>query len=116
MVMRQITNCATQTSILTEHLIAHDARMAPSPDKLDSMSSSDALTAYMVVPHDKPAKAFKGKTPLSGSCSLVTEWWIERCLHRKRLVDPDQDVTSRPFADFPIEGQPRLEEDPLTAD
>ena len=68
------------------------------------MSSANASTSFMVVPHDKPLDVLKRGTSPTGAYTLVTEWWIERCLHRKRLVDPEQDVTSTPFASFPIPG------------
>jgi DNA replication regulator DPB11 len=37
--------------------------------------------------------------------NLVTNWWVERCLYGKRLVDPAYDVLSRPFDNHSISGK-----------
>lgn len=37
--------------------------------------------------------------------NLVTNWWVERCLYGKRLVDPTEDVLSRPFNKLSINGK-----------
>ncbi|KAI9827751.1 MAG: hypothetical protein M1832_004240 [Thelocarpon impressellum] len=93
-----------KTSILGEHLVSHGAEMISSLEKLEVTPSADAGPSYMIVPHHTPMTAFEDLTGPNGAFTIVTEWWIERCLHRKSLVDPDSDVTSRPFARFPIQG------------
>jgi DNA replication regulator DPB11 len=37
--------------------------------------------------------------------NLVTNWWVERCLYGKRLVDPTDDILSRPFDHPSISGE-----------
>lgn len=37
--------------------------------------------------------------------NLVTNWWVERCLFGKTLVDPTADVLSRPFDKLSINGR-----------
>ena len=37
--------------------------------------------------------------------NLVTNWWVERCLYGKRLVDATSDVLSRPFDKLSINGK-----------
>ena len=37
--------------------------------------------------------------------NLVTNWWVERCLYGKRLVDPADDILSRPFDNHSISGE-----------
>lgn len=34
----------------------------------------------------------------------ITFWWVERCLHHKKFIDPNDHVVGRPFPKFPIEG------------
>ncbi|ORY87715.1 hypothetical protein BCR37DRAFT_6376 [Protomyces lactucae-debilis] len=52
---------------------------------------------YVVVP--------QGQTPPMqvDATTLVTEWWIERCLHFRRTVDPSQSLGCQPYASqFPV--------------
>jgi DNA replication regulator DPB11 len=57
----------------------------------------------LVVPHDVPidlATLPEG----AGDFALVTNWWVERCLHGKLLVDPTDSVLCRPFNKLSISG------------
>lgn len=45
------------------------------------------------------------KTPHeTENLTVVTDMWLERCLHRTECVDPQADPTSTPFRLFPIPG------------
>lgn len=35
---------------------------------------------------------------------LATEWWLERCIKNKTLIDPELDVLSQPHLGLPIDG------------
>lgn len=35
---------------------------------------------------------------------MVTNWWVERCLHGKCLVNPATSVLCKPFGQFSISG------------
>jgi DNA replication regulator DPB11 len=37
--------------------------------------------------------------------NLVTNWWVERCLYGKRLVNPADDILCRPFDHQSINGE-----------
>lgn len=37
--------------------------------------------------------------------NLVTNFWVERCLYGKRLVDPAEDIFSRPFDNLSVVGK-----------
>jgi hypothetical protein len=60
-----------------------------------------------VIPHDVEVDVASGSLPeRAGSIAhLVTNWWVERCLFGKRLVDPTDDVLSRPFDKLSINGK-----------
>lgn len=60
------------------------------------------------MPHDVEVDALAGSIPgRAGSIlNFVTNWWVERCLYGKRLVDPTDDVLSRPFNKLSINGKP----------
>jgi DNA replication regulator DPB11 len=42
--------------------------------------------------------------------NLVTNWWVERCLYGKRLVDPANDILSRPFDHQSISGESKRDQ------
>jgi DNA replication regulator DPB11 len=60
-----------------------------------------------VIPHDVEVDVVSGSFPeRAGSImNLVTNWWVERCLYGKRLVDPTDDVLSRPFDKLSVNGK-----------
>lgn len=59
---------------------------------------------HLLVPHtmrysDVPRTAQETKNLI-----VVTDMWLERCLHRMESVDPQANPTSTPFHLFPIPG------------
>jgi DNA replication regulator DPB11 len=59
-------------------------------------------TSYILIPHhlvkdDIPSTRDLNKPPV-----IVTEMWLERCLHSKAFESPDVHVTNTPFPAFPI--------------
>jgi len=60
-----------------------------------------------VLPHDVEVHVVSGSLPERAGAmeNLVTNWWVERCLYGKRLVDPTADVLSRPFDKLSISGK-----------
>ncbi|KAF3037248.1 hypothetical protein E8E12_006730 [Didymella heteroderae] len=94
-----------KTNILQTHLEKNGACVLGSDD-LERLPSSDLRRAYLVIPHDVEVDVVSGSLPeRAGSITtLVTNWWVERCLYGKRLVDPTDDVLSRPFDKLSING------------
>ncbi|KAJ8110343.1 hypothetical protein OPT61_g6793 [Boeremia exigua] len=94
-----------KTNILHEHLEKNGAHVL-SKNNLENIASERLKRGYLVVPHDVEVDAVSGYLPeLAGSMmNLVTNWWVERCLYGKRLVDPTADVLSRPFNKLRING------------
>ena len=71
--------------------------------ELDTFSNDDLTRGFLVVPHDVPTDL----TLLpegAGKLCLVTNWWVERCLHSKTLVNPTDNVLCRPFDKQSISG------------
>lgn len=60
-----------------------------------------------MIPHDVEVDVVSGTLPerAGPTMNLVTNWWVERCLFGKRLVDPTDDVLSRPFDKLSINGK-----------
>ena len=70
---------------------------------LENQEPSNLETGFMVVPHDKPLQL----SPISAaaqSLTLVTEWWVESCLHSKTLISPAENVILKPFKKIGITG------------
>ena len=58
----------------------------------------------MVIPHDQPFD--RASLPeAAGRLTPVTNWWVEQCLHNKRLYDPTESILCRPFASLSINGE-----------
>ena len=58
-----------------------------------------------MTPHDAEVVLADLPERTGSLMSLVTNWWVERCLYGKRLVDPADDVLSRPFERLSISGE-----------
>jgi DNA replication regulator DPB11 len=75
-------------------------------DELDNVSVDNLNKGFLVLPHDTKVDVTSGSLPeRAGSLTLVTNWWVERCLYGKSLVDPTKDVLSRPFNKLHINGE-----------
>ncbi|PQE15681.1 BRCT domain-containing protein [Rutstroemia sp. NJR-2017a BBW] len=96
---------AKHTRILTNHLLAHDGEVLQSDkDLIESSVESPLKRHFMIVPYDLPANKYP-ELPESGSqIEIITDWWVERCLHHKQFMEPSTHVIGRPFPSFPIEG------------
>ena len=57
---------------------------------------------YLLVPHasEEPLEL----PAIPSGAKLVTEWWVERCIHYKRTLDPSEDALSRVFGNLNISG------------
>ena len=72
---------------------------------LNNASSEDLRRGYFVIPHDVEVDLTALPERAGSHLNLVTNWWVERCLYGKRLVDPASDVLSRPFQKVSISGK-----------
>ncbi|PVH95253.1 hypothetical protein DM02DRAFT_691108 [Periconia macrospinosa] len=96
-----------KTKILCDHLEGNGAAVVLQSSELSNFAPDDLTGGFLVVPHDTPMDL----TVLpeeAGKLSLVTNWWVERCVHAKRLVDPAENVLCRPFNKLNISGFPDL--------
>ncbi|MCJ1377058.1 hypothetical protein MMC17_000148 [Xylographa soralifera] len=93
-----------KTHVLEHHLRSHDAEIISSLDEFSRQSipiGDDA--AFLVIPHtsseyDIPSTPHPIPKPI-----IVTDMWIELCLHRKRYVHPQANLTNSPFR-YPVPG------------
>jgi len=99
------TNVVSQTSILQNHLSSHDAEITSSLLELSQPGTSNGLSeTYLIVPHTSSQSDIPSTHDSSSQPTTVTDMWIERCLHRKAFVQPQDNVTSTPMSRFPICG------------
>ncbi|TEY36359.1 hypothetical protein BOTCAL_0556g00010 [Botryotinia calthae] len=90
---------AKHTQILENHLVAHDGKVLRNESDLSAPNSRKR--SYIIVPsHLSPSKYPNN----SSEVEIITDWWVERCLHLKKYLEPKEHVLGRPFPKFPIEG------------
>src|SRR5690606_14462359 len=76
---------------------------------LEQQAATNSLNRYLIVPQaSRPDAHPPVPRAMDSLIKIVTEFFIERCLHYKRLCDPDEHVLGRPFLHFPIAGFPEL--------
>jgi len=56
---------------------------------------------YLLMPHAFEGTAMQPPAVPAGT-EMVTEWWVERCIHYKRFFEPEEDALSRPLWDAKI--------------
>lgn len=71
----------------------------------DVSASEEMIRRFVIVPQSADQKSLP---LLPHGVDLITECFIERCLHRRALLDPKDHVIGRPFPVFPIEGFDKL--------
>jgi DNA replication regulator DPB11 len=88
-----------KTQLLEGHLLSHEAGISTT---LDDLITRQSHKSYMVVSHLTSASELP-EIPLSAThIQAVTEWWVERCIGTKSLVDPADYILGRPFPVFPL--------------
>lgn len=64
--------------------------------ELDKFAADDLGEGFVLAPHDVQPD-LSSLPDAAGAMSTVTNWWVERCLHSKCLVDPTDFVLCKPF-------------------
>ncbi len=65
-----------------------------------------SILVTIIVPHnysDDNLSSLKSQNFVAGNDRYVTDWWVERCLHYKTLMDKNF-VLSRPLSSRIVEG------------
>ncbi|KAI0880740.1 uncharacterized protein GGS22DRAFT_79437 [Annulohypoxylon maeteangense] len=88
--------------ILGHHILSHDGRVTRSIEDAALSSHNEPLDRrYLIVPQTSQPESHP---ELPEGMHIVTEFYIERCVHNKTLFKPDDHVLGQPFPRFPIEG------------
>ena len=95
-------------AILKETIVSLGGHFAQT---LKEMADSEATTWYLerilVVPQASQSETHP-RLEFFSNVHTVTEFFIERCLHKKQFFHPIDHVLGQPFPAFPIEGFSKL--------
>ncbi|KAL2020825.1 hypothetical protein VTK56DRAFT_7918 [Thermocarpiscus australiensis] len=92
---------AQKTEILVNTIASLGGLICHSLDEVVSTSGAQLAHRFVIVPQ---ISAPDTHPRLPGNVHIITEFYIERCLHKKYFFDPSQHVIGRPFPSFPIPG------------
>ncbi|EER38764.1 BRCT domain-containing protein [Histoplasma capsulatum H143] len=93
---------SSQVSNAETHLLSRDAQIVSSLSALASEVPMNGHATYILVPHNLPRSEIPSIDDLVIEPEIVTDLWIEKCLHNNALVPPEAHITSTPFPKFPI--------------
>ncbi|KAK4119624.1 hypothetical protein N657DRAFT_250610 [Parathielavia appendiculata] len=92
---------AQKTEILVNTVASLGGLICHSLDEVVSTSGAQLAHRFLIVPQTSPPETHP---QLPDNVHIITEFYIERCLHKKYFFDPSQHVIGRPFPLFPIPG------------
>ncbi|KAH9899066.1 hypothetical protein F4778DRAFT_742023 [Xylariomycetidae sp. FL2044] len=88
--------------LVHDFLSSHGGQISSSLADAGSLGHGEPLhQRYLVVPQTSQPDTHP---KLPEGIRIVTEFFIERCIHNKKLFSPDEHVLGQPFPKFPIEG------------
>lgn len=94
-----------RTEVLCNHLLPQGAEVVGSIDELRSSPGANAPShLFIILPHDLPTSEHPDLPESQPAIEKITVWWVERCLHQKKFIDPTEHVVGQPFPVFPIGG------------
>ncbi|KAI0378673.1 BRCT domain-containing protein [Hypomontagnella monticulosa] len=88
--------------IVQHHLSSHDGQISESIEDAASSNHREPLDRrYLVVPQTSQPDSHP---QLPEGMHIITEFYIERCVHNRILLDPHDHVLGQPFPQFPVKG------------
>ncbi|KAG4435803.1 hypothetical protein IFR05_008724 [Cadophora sp. M221] len=94
-----------RSQILHGHLFSNGAEVVETIEALVMQSGKQQPNRlFRMLPHDLPVSDFPPLPASQLPIETITFWWLERCLHHKKFLDPNDHVIGRPFPVFPVEG------------
>ncbi|OMP83711.1 S-M checkpoint control protein rad4, partial [Diplodia seriata] len=94
----------TKTGILQEHLHQNGARLAVTPEQLCSHEDSELESGFLITPSNIACGELEDLPIVAEGLTRVNEWWVEKCLYQKKIVDPAEEVICKPFPRLPMQG------------
>lgn len=96
-----------QSEILQQTIVGLGGTIAPSLVAARTMLANDPVTQRFLVVQQLSQPETHPTT--DDGVHVVTEFYIERCLHAKKFFNPNDSVLGRPFPLFPIPGFDQLQ-------
>ncbi|SPQ26196.1 f3edb62b-1c02-4f66-b404-bc8eec9aa42f [Thermothielavioides terrestris] len=90
-----------KTEILVNVVASLGGLVCHSLDEVVSTSGAQLAHRFLIVPQTSAADTHP-RVP--ENVHVITEFYIERCMHKKYFFDPTQHIIGRPFPVFPISG------------
>ncbi|KAI8945969.1 hypothetical protein F4801DRAFT_566360 [Xylaria longipes] len=88
--------------VLFGFLTSHGGQLASTLEDVASLSHAEPLNQrYLLVPQTSQPDSHP---QLPDGVHIITEFFIERCIHNKTLLSPMDHVWGQPFPRFPIDG------------
>lgn len=98
----------SQTEVLHNFLINNGGQVI---EASDASADDDTPPIMVIVPHKATSEQRQQirqlEMQLAYRCRIVNEWWVEKCLHQKELINV-QTPLCQPFNTFPILGFEKL--------
>ncbi|KAK1773174.1 hypothetical protein QBC45DRAFT_428319 [Copromyces sp. CBS 386.78] len=88
-----------ETEILTNTVASLGGVVCQTLDECASASGAQMAHRFLVVPQNSQPDSHPR---LPENVYIITEFYIERCLHKKYFFDPNEHVLGRPFPLFPV--------------
>lgn len=91
----------SHTKALQRYLEPNGAVVVNSSEDLEQAGADVGFRVRcLLMPHAQPAVL----PDIPAGTVLVTEWWVERCILYKRLLDPVEDLLSSPLSNTVVSG------------
>ncbi|KAJ5653830.1 hypothetical protein N7490_000833 [Penicillium lividum] len=92
-----------QMGVLHRHLGFNGAQCVASLTEFSRPSiPKTGQGLYIMVPYQTLKSEIPSTDDMAFECEVVTDMWLEKCLHARALVSPESHVASTPFPRFPI--------------
>ncbi|KAK8091942.1 BRCA1 C Terminus domain-containing protein [Apiospora hydei] len=91
-----------RSQIVCEHLVSHGGEVSSSLADVASASHPEpADQRFLIVPQSSQPDTHP---IIPEGVHIITEFYLERCIHNRRLFHPNEHILGRPFPLFPIDG------------
>lgn len=92
-----------QSEVLNETIASLDGQVVASLDAAEQAGNDgNELGRFLIVPQTSQPETHPSVVP--DDFHVVTEFYVEKCLHSKQFIHPSDHVLGRPFPLFPVKG------------
>ncbi|KAK4198054.1 putative S-M checkpoint control protein rad4 [Triangularia verruculosa] len=92
---------AQKIEVLLNTVASLGGMICHSLEEVASASGAQMAHRFLIVPQNSPSE---NHPHVPENVHIITEFYIEKCLHNKRFFHPAEHVIGRPFPTFPIPG------------